>query len=136
MGIGRNLANHYLFENAVEAWRDENNIRLARMFGIEYDVELKPVPNSLARVTQGKPFPTGSTYRPFNSLSEAYIAYSGDANMYYLGKRVRQTTALPAFENALANVMNRLLLSDFGPTDYRWQDIVTSSQRRAIFART
>jgi hypothetical protein len=46
--------------------------------------------------------------------------------MYYLGKRVQQNAALPAFEDLLANVMNRMLWSDFGPTDYRWQDIVTS----------
>lgn len=115
-----------MLEHAVEAWRDENSVRLARMFGIEHDVEFKAVPNGLARLAQGKPFPTGSTYRRFGNLSEAYVACSGDANMYYLGKRVQQNAGLPSFESALGNVLNRILWSDFGPTEYRWQDLATS----------
>jgi len=126
MGTGVGLAAHYMLEHAMEAWSDENSIRLAKMFGIQHDVEFERVPNGLARVTQGKPFPTGRTYSPFNSLSEAYIACSGDANINYLGKRSWQNAALPGFGDLLANVMNRLLWADYGPTDYRWQEIVTS----------
>ena len=78
------------------------------------------------RVMQGKAFQTERTYRPFSSLWDCYTTVSGDANGYYIGKRVRQNAALPSFEDLLANVLNRLLWADFGPTDYRWQDVVTS----------
>ncbi len=114
------------FSDAMGSWSDENQIRLAKMFGLGCEVELKPVSNGLARVTQGKPFPTGSSYRPFDSLWDSYTTVSGDANGYYIGKRVQQNAMLPSFEDLLANVFNRLLWSDFGPTNYRWQDIVTS----------
>lgn len=114
------------FSEAMGAWTDENQIRLAKMFGLGCEVELKPVSNGLARVTQGKPFPTERTYRPFDSLWDAYAAISGDANGYYIGKRVRQNAVLPSFEDLLANVLNRLLWEDFVPTDYRWKDITTS----------
>lgn len=114
------------FADAMGAWSDENQIRLAKMFGLGCEVELKPVPNGLARVTQGKSFPTGGSYRAFDSLWDAYVTISGDANGYYIGKRVRQNAVLPSFEDLLANVLNRLLWEDFIPTDYRWQDITTS----------
>jgi hypothetical protein len=114
------------FSDAMGSWSDENQIRLAKMFGLGCEVELKPVSNGLARVTQGKPFPTGSTYRPFDSLFDAYVTVSGDANGHYIGKRVRQNAVLPSFEDLLANVLNRLLWEDYIPTDYRWRDLVTS----------
>ena len=116
------------YPEAMQRWNDENTIRLARMFGIEHETELTPVRNGLVRVTQGKPFPTGSSYRAFNSLREAYIAFSGDESVNYFGRnvRVRQLGSLTSFEDALANVCNRLLIEDFGPTDYRWRDVVTS----------
>jgi hypothetical protein len=110
----------------MQDWNDENAIRLARMFGIEYEVELRPVRNGLARVTQGKPFPTGSRYRPFNSLREWYVVVTGDQNINHWGQRVRQILSLTSAEDMLANVANRILMEDFAPTDYRWKDVVTS----------
>ncbi len=111
---------------AMQQWRHENEIRLARMFGIENEILREPVKDGLARITQGKAFPVGSNYRAFGSLTEAYAAFSGDVDCKYIGKRVQQIAALPSFEDALSNVMNRLLWDDYGPTDYRWKDIVTS----------
>ena len=116
------------FPSAMQCWNDERAIRLARMFGIEHWAELLPVNNGLARVTQGRPFPGGSAYRPFSSLREAYIDFSADESINYLGKRMRvtQVGTSSTFEDALANILNRLLIEDFAPTDYRWADIVTS----------
>ncbi len=114
------------YPEAMQCWNDENAIRLARMFGIEYEVELTPVRNGLARVTQGKPFPTGSRYRPFNSLREWYTVVTGDQNINHWGQRVRQVLSLTSAEDMLANVANRILMEDFAPTDFRWKDVVTS----------
>lgn len=111
---------------AMQQWRHEYEIRLARMFGIENEIMREPVKNGLARVKQGTAFPTGSEYSAFNRLMAAYTAFSGDVNGFYIGRRVKQVAEMPTFEDALANVLNRLLWDDYGPTDYRWKDIVTS----------
>ena len=37
------------FSDAMGTWNDENQIRLAKMFGLECEVELKPVSNGRAR---------------------------------------------------------------------------------------
>lgn len=117
---------YFEFRNALGAWTDENQIRLGKMFGLKSEIELKPVSNGLARAWQGRAFPEGRSYRPFDSLWDAYVTISGDANGYYIGKCVRQNAVLPSFEDLLANVLNRLTWEDFVATDYRWQDITTS----------
>ena len=114
------------YPSAMQQLNSENAVRLARTFGIEHETELTPVKNGLARVTQGKPFPTGSLYRAFSGIREAYVSTSGDRNIDYFGKNVRQVMALPGFEDLLANVLNRMLIEDFAPTDYRWIDVATS----------
>jgi hypothetical protein len=113
-------------QNLVEIM-EERQIRLNKMFGITHNVRLEPGKHGLCRVTQGSPYPDASRYRPFQSLREAYIEFSGDADIRYFGKGLRaiQVAGLPTFENALANVCNRLLLKDFA-TNYRWSDIATS----------
>jgi hypothetical protein len=114
------------YQGVMKDWNDENTIRLARTFGMEHGIELTPARNGLARVTQGKPFPTQSRYRAFSGIQEAYISISGDRNVDHLGQNVRQVMAVPSFEDVLANVLNRKLIMDYAPTDYRWADVATS----------
>jgi hypothetical protein len=106
---------------------EERQTRFNKMFGLTHNTRLEPTKHGLLRATQGAPYPEESRYRPFESLREAYIEFSGDANLNYFGKNVRvvQVGALVTFEDALANTMNRLLLKDFA-TNYRWNDVVTS----------
>lgn len=59
-------------------------------------------------------------------MQEAYVDFSGDSDIQHFGKRVTQIEGMISFEEALANVLNRMLVEDFAPTDYRWKDIVTS----------
>lgn len=110
----------------VEDWRRENFVRLAKRFGIKNDIVLKPDRKGFVRVEQGAEFPSRSKYNPFESFMQSYTEISGDKNGYWIGKRVRQFAGLPSFEDVLADVLNRQLWSDFGPTDYKWASIVTS----------
>ena len=112
--------------NIVEI-NEERLTRLHKTFGIFHGAKIETSRHGLHRVTQGAPYPDDSRYRPYESLGEAYIDYSGDLNVQYFGKNLRaqQVAALMTFEDALANVCNRLLLKDF-VTNYRWNDVVTS----------
>jgi hypothetical protein len=74
---------------------------------------------------QGEPYPDGTLYRHFSSLPQAYVEASGDANINYFGKRVRQNFELPSFEEMLGNTLNRKLMQDYR-VEYRWRDLVTA----------
>ena len=112
--------------NIIEI-NEERQTRLNKMFGLTHNARLEPAKHGLLRATQGAPYPEESQYRPFESLIEAYVEFSGDESVRYFGKNMRaiQVSGLMTFEVALANVCNRLLLKDFA-TNYRWNDVVTS----------
>jgi hypothetical protein len=107
---------------------DEREIRLQKMFGITHGAKIERGKDGLSRVVQGAPYPEGSLYSPFNSFREAWIAFSGDSNLDYVGKNVRatQVAGLPTAEQALGNVCNRLLLQDYDTDIYGWRRVVTS----------
>jgi len=111
---------------AIIDMNQDRQIRLAKTLGLTHQYYLEPVPHGLARVRQGAAFPEESEYRRYSNLAEAYVDFSGDSNIGYFGKRVTQIQGLASFEEALANVLNRMLIEDFAPADYRWKDIVTS----------
>jgi hypothetical protein len=111
---------------AIIGMNQDRTIRLAKTFGLTHQYYLERAPHGLARVRQGAAYPEESEYRRYSSLAEAYVDFSGDVNINYFGKRVTQIEGLVSFEEALANVLNRMLIEDFAPTDYRWKDIVTS----------
>ena len=113
---------------AVLMMKSERFVRLAKMFGLERELSIDTPKHGLARVTQGAPFPDGSQYRPYESLSQAYIDSSGDEDIRYFGKNFQATqiAGLPTFENSLANLCNMLLMRDYAPTNYRWSDLATS----------
>jgi len=113
-------------QNLIEI-NSERQTRLDKTFGLTHNARLEPTKHGLLRAVQGLPYPEESRYRPFASLSEAYIEFSGDADIRYFGRNLRviQVAALLTFEQALANTMNRLLLKDFA-TSYRWSDVISS----------
>lgn len=104
----------------------ERLVRLSRMFGLTHELSLEPTGHGLGRVVQGAPYPDGSMYTRYRSLREAYVDFSGDVNINWFGKRVTQLQGLVSFETALANILNRLLIRDFGATDYGWERIASS----------
>ncbi len=114
---------------------DEREIRLRKMFGITHQVRIEPGRDGFSRIVQGEPLPEGSLYRPFNGLREAYTEFSGDTNIDYFGKNVRvnQVAALPAFEQAIANVCNIQLLLDYDTEIYGWRRVVTCFTSRPDF---
>ena len=116
------------FLGAMDQWKDELQIRLAKTFGLTHRPEIKKDKDGIKHVVQGEPFPDGFLYRRFDTLQQAYVEFSGDANINWWGKNVRvtQVVGLPSCEQALANVLNMMLMDDYMPTDYRWRDIVTS----------
>jgi hypothetical protein len=101
-------------------------IRLAKTFGLTHQYYLERTPHGLARVKQGAPYTEESQCQRYSSLREAYVDFSGDSSIGCLGKRVTQMEGLISFEEGLANVLNRMLVADFAPTEYRWKEIVTS----------
>lgn len=106
--------------------RDQNErmqIALDKTFGLTHAPQLVHGAHGLKRVVQGAILPYDVP--AFDGLRDAYVRYTGDADLRYVGKsRVTQLVNMSTFENALANTLTHLLMKDYA-TDYRWRDVVT-----------
>lgn len=104
---------------------DKVQVALDKLFGLTHELNLAPGRGGHLRVTQGAALP--NDVGAFESLGEAYIAYTGDAGFHDLIKaRVVQIFNTATFISALGNTLSRLLIKDFA-TEYRWRDIVTET---------
>ena len=104
---------------------------LNRLFGITHQPNIVTDPRGFKRVTQGEPYPEGAV---FENLLEAYETFSGDLGAVRLGdSRVTQILDLPTWPSVFSSTLNQLLIEDYGETDYRWRDVVTSATRAENF---
>jgi len=120
----RNVVADYI--NLAHDIAEKNELRqvaLDKLFGLSHRIELLPGPKGLQRVTQGSELPPVPA---FDSLREAYEAFTGDPDVLKLG-RATQSYSNFNFPKALANTVNGLLVKAYGGADYRWQEIVTST---------
>ncbi len=104
---------------------------LNRLFGIAHQPKIVADPRGFKRVTQGEPYPEGAV---FETLLEAYETYTGDLGALRVGaSRVTQILNLPTWPSVFGSTLNQLLIRDYGETDYRWRDVVTSATRADNF---
>jgi len=117
------VADYTSLVHDIEERNQARQIALDRLFGLTHRTQVMTGRNGLQRVTQGSELPPGPG---FDSLQEAFEAFSGDPHVLKLGQRITQASTLD-FPKALANTMNNLLLKAYGEVDYRLRDIVTST---------
>jgi hypothetical protein len=114
------------YVNAVQDIRERNDrfqIALNKLFGLTHQTDFAVGRGGLQRVIQGGEFPPGPG---FESLREAYGAFTGDDDVLHFGKRVTQMVSTVNFANAFANTVNNLLAKAYQEVDYRVPDIVKS----------
>lgn len=114
------------YVNAVQDIRERNDrfqIALNKLFGLSHQTDFAVGRGGLQRVTQGAEFPPGPG---FESLQEAYSAFTGDEDVLHFGKRVTQIVSTLSFANAFGNTINNLLARAYEEVDYRIRDIVKS----------
>jgi len=102
---------------------ERRQIALNKLFGLSHFTDRVAGPNGLQRVTQGAEFPPGPG---FESLREAYAAFTGDEDVLHFGKRVTAMVSTVNFANAFGNTVNNLLAKAYQEVDYRVSDIMKS----------
>lgn len=117
------VADYISLAHDIEEKTQARQTALDKLFGLTHWTQVTTGRNGLQRVTQGSELPPGPG---FDSLQEAFEAFSGDPHVLKLGQRITQASTLD-FPKALANTMNNLLLKAYGEVDYRLRDIVTST---------
>jgi hypothetical protein len=114
------------YVNAVQGIRERNDrfqIALNKLFGLSHQTDFAVGRGGLNRVMQGAEFPPGPG---FESLQEAYVAFTGDDDVLHFGKRVTQIVSTLTFANAFGNTINNLLARAYQEVDFRVADIVKS----------
>lgn len=102
---------------------DRSQIALNKLFGLTHQTDFAVGRGGAVRVTQGAEFPPGPG---FESLREAYAAFTGDEDVLHFGKRVTQMVSTLNFASAFGNTVNNLLAKAYQEVDYRVPDIVRS----------
>jgi hypothetical protein len=114
------------YVNVVQDIRERNDrsqIALNKLFGLTHQTDFAVGRGGAVRVTQGAEFPPGPG---FESLREAYAAFTGDEDVLHFGKRVTQMVSTLNFASAFGNTVNNLLGRAYAEIDYRVSDIARS----------
>ena len=114
------------YRNVVQDIRERNDrfqIALNKLFGLTHQTDFAVGRGGAVRVTQGAEFPPGAG---FESLREAYIAFTGDEDVLHFGARAQQIVSSLNFASAFGNTVNNLLAKAYQEVDYRVSDIVRS----------
>ena len=118
------VADYTSLVHDIEERNQARQIALDKLFGLTHWTQVTTGRNGLQRVTQGSELPPGPG---FDSLAEAYEAWTGDLHVLKLGQRITQGYSTFDFSKALGNTLNNVLLKAYREVDYRLQDIVTST---------
>jgi hypothetical protein len=114
------------YRNVVQDIRERNDpsqIALNKLMGLTHQTDFAVGRGGAVRVIQGGEFPPGPG---FESLREAYAAFTGDEDVLHFGKRVTAMVSTLNFANAFGNTVNNLLAKAYQEVDYRVSDIVKS----------